>query len=80
MMNILLSSFPVIECVIIARNEGGESKNTGCDGIFGKVAPYNVHVSVVARTPHDYGITAGISVMLGMIENMAIETESDPSE
>jgi hypothetical protein len=33
-------------------------------------------LSVAERTPHDYGITAGMSVMLGLIENRA--SESDP--
>jgi hypothetical protein len=31
-------------------------------------------LSVAERTPHDYGITAGMSVLLGLIENMASET------
>jgi hypothetical protein len=35
---------------------------------------------VAERTPHDYGITAGMSVMLGLIENMAGETDDDSSE
>ena len=30
-------------------------------------------LSVAERTPHDYGITAGMSVMLGMIENMWLQ-------
>ena len=37
-------------------------------------------LSVAERTPHDYGITAGMSVMLGMIENMASEVDEEPSE
>ena len=37
-------------------------------------------LSVAERTPHDYGITAGMSVMLGLIENMASETEEEPNE
>ena len=37
-------------------------------------------LSVAERTPHDYGITAGMSVMLGLIENMASETDAEPSE
>lgn len=37
-------------------------------------------VSVAKRTPHDYGITAGMSVMLGMIENMASETYIESTE
>jgi hypothetical protein len=37
-------------------------------------------LSVAERTPHDYGITAGMSVMLGMIENMASETDEEPTE
>ena len=37
-------------------------------------------LSVAERTPHDYGITAGMSVMLGLIENMASETDEEPSE
>ena len=32
------------------------------------------------RTPHDYGITAGMSVMLGLIENMASETDQETDE
>jgi hypothetical protein len=35
---------------------------------------------VAERTPHDYGITAGMSVMLGLIENMASESEQEPDE
>ncbi len=31
-------------------------------------------LSVAERTPHEYGITAGMSVMLGMSENMASES------
>ena len=37
-------------------------------------------LSVAERTPHDYGITAGMSVMLGLIENMASETDEEPGE
>ena len=37
-------------------------------------------LSVAERTPHDYGITAGMSVMLGLIENMASESEQEPDE
>ena len=37
-------------------------------------------LSVAERTPHDYGITAGMSVMLGMIENMASETDEETGE
>jgi len=37
-------------------------------------------LSVAERTPHDYGVTAGMSVMLGLIENMASETDEEPSE
>jgi hypothetical protein len=35
---------------------------------------------VAERTPHEYGITAGMSVMLGLIENMASEAEPDSAE
>ena len=34
-------------------------------------------LSVAERTPHEYGITAGMSVMLGLIENMASETDDE---
>jgi len=37
-------------------------------------------LSVAERTPHDYGITAGMSVMLGLIENMARETDDESTE
>jgi len=37
-------------------------------------------LSVAERTPHDYGITAGMSVMLGLIENMASETDEESTE
>ena len=37
-------------------------------------------LSVAERTPHDYGITAGMSVMLGLIENMASEPEEETDE
>ena len=39
-----------------------------------------VSFSVAERTPHDYGITAGMSVMLGLIENMASETDDESTE
>ena len=32
------------------------------------------------RTPHDYGITAGMSVMLGLIENMASESDQETDQ
>ncbi len=37
-------------------------------------------LSVAERTPHDYGITAGMSVMLGLIQNMANEAEPDSAD
>ena len=37
-------------------------------------------LSVAERTPHDYGITAGMSVMLGLIENMASESDQETDE
>ena len=37
-------------------------------------------ISVAERTPHAYGITAGMSVMLGLIENMASETDEESTE
>ncbi len=37
-------------------------------------------LSVAERTPHDYGITAGMSVMLGLIENMASETDQETDQ
>ena len=37
-------------------------------------------LSVAERTPHEYGITAGMSVMLGMIENMASEAEQEAGD
>jgi hypothetical protein len=37
-------------------------------------------LSVAERTPHDYGITAGMSIMLGLIENMASETDDETGE
>ena len=42
--------------------------------------PESPLLSVAERTPHDYGITAGMSVMLGMIENMASETDDESTE
>jgi len=46
--------------------------------------PYDVTagraLSVAERTPHDYGITTGMSVMLGLIENMASESEEESGE
>jgi hypothetical protein len=37
-------------------------------------------LSVNERTPHEYGITAGMSVMLGLIENMASEAEEETGD
>jgi hypothetical protein len=37
-------------------------------------------VAAAERTPHDYRITAGMSVMLGLIETMASETDQETGE
>jgi len=37
-------------------------------------------LSVAERTSHEYGITAGMSVMLGLIENMATEPDEETGE
>jgi len=39
--------------------------------VRGTVPTKELHDVAAERTPHDYGITAGMSVMLGLIENMA---------
>jgi hypothetical protein len=37
-------------------------------------------LSVSERTPHDYGITAGRTFMLGLSENMASESDEETGE
>jgi len=42
--------------------------------------PIGIVFGLAERTPHDYGIAAGMSVMLDLIEKMASETDEEQGE